>query len=269
MLTRSFCFFPGLRQAGERKLWQKGVLAWRDLEHGGAEGLFSQTRCDSLRGYAAEARQALAAGDVTFFLSRLPLADQLRIIPDFVPDTGFLDVETDSLHQDARLTTAALLTRDGLRVFVRGFDLDHLPQALAHLEMIVTYNGTDFDLAILGREFDIAPDQPHVDLCPVLHAWGYFGGLKAIARRLGVVPKTPSPAMSGHDAALLWESYTRTADPDALHRLAVYNAHDALMLLPLAWRLWKWSMGDYPLRLSPPAWRAPSQAHTPWGPAAL
>ena len=65
-------------------------------------------------------RQALLARDAGHFLTRLPVAERPRVLGDFAAETGYLDIETDGLYEGARVTTVALFSQDGVRVFVRG-----------------------------------------------------------------------------------------------------------------------------------------------------
>ncbi|OGV64088.1 MAG: hypothetical protein A3K19_06055 [Lentisphaerae bacterium RIFOXYB12_FULL_65_16] len=269
MLTRSFCHFRGVKRDGERHLWRHGILGWDDVERGVPSGILSPAKTASLREQVAVTRQALLARDAGHFLTRLPVAERPRVLGDFAAETGYLDIETDGLYEGARVTTVALFSQDGVRVFVRGQNLDRLPAAIEGLRLLVTYNGKRFDMPILQREFGQEFGVPHLDLCPVLHAWGHYGGLKAIERRLGIAGRTTG-GLDGNDAVLLWQHYVEQGDAEALRLLLRYNASDVLTLEPLAWKAWRWAMDGYPLQLPvPPSRLCPNHLQTPWGSLAL
>lgn len=247
MLSRSFCHLPGVREAGEEMLWRRGILCWNDLGRAPV-GLLSTAKHTALCAALAASRAALAAADLGYFLARLPPRHRVRILPDVLGRTAFVDVETDSLDPTARVTTVVVL-RDGRACgYVHGHGLQRLATDLRSAALLVTYNGTRFDLPVLRRECLLKGQPHHLDLCPVLHAWGVYGGLKRTAQRLGIRSPAGLAGRTGADAVALWDSYAHGADASALAELLRYNAWDALVLPQLAWRVLSWSTAAYPLR---------------------
>jgi uncharacterized protein YprB with RNaseH-like and TPR domain len=54
--------------------------------------------------------------------------------------------------------------------------------------MLVTFNGLNFDVPMLYRNFPkLMLDQLHLDLCPTLRRVGLRGGLKRIEQQLGLL----------------------------------------------------------------------------------
>lgn len=262
LLERSFCHLPGLRGHGEAMLWRRGVLSWADWERTGV-GLVSTTKAERVSAGVAECRTALAAGDTQFFLRRLPRPHCVRAVAS-AGRIGFLDVETDGLGPTSRVTTAVLVTGDIAAAYVRGMNVGTLGDDLVELDLLVTYNGARFDLPVLRRELGRLPTLAHLDLCPVLHAWGQFGGLKAIEQRLGITRPTAAEA-DGAKAVELWQRFSAAGDSVALQELLHYNAADAGNLRLLLLRAIRWSMDGYPLRLAFPAVEAPRQLMCPSG----
>lgn len=175
----------------------------------------------------------------------------MRVLPGALDRTTFLDVETDGLGPAAQVTTVVACRPGRIRAYIRGMDLERLPQDLRSAPLLVTYNGRRFDLPVLRRQRLLPPQILHLDLCTVLHAWGYYGGLKAVVRRLELAP-TAGGAATGADAPTLWNRFAAQADGAALAELLRYNARDAAVLLPLAWRALAWSFSAYPLRRALP-----------------
>ena len=60
-------------------------------------------------------------------------------------------------------------------------EISHLSQELKKYKLIVTFNGSVFDLPLLKRHFsDIIPDIPHIDLRFLCAKLGLKGSLKDI-----------------------------------------------------------------------------------------
>jgi uncharacterized protein YprB with RNaseH-like and TPR domain len=120
------------------------------------------------------------------------------------------------------------------RSFVKGVNLEDLPDALEGVRLLVTFNGSRFDVPFLRRAFPrMRLDQLHVDLMNPLHRLGFWGGLKKIERRLGIERSDETAGMSGFDAVRLWAEY-EAGDDDALDTLIAYNREDVVNLEPLA-----------------------------------
>ncbi len=146
-----------------------------------------------------------------------------------------MDIETTGtgLGRDA-ITVVGV--HDGRRAhaFVRGIDLDRAPAALARYPMLVTYNGARFDFPFLRRAWPRFRFQGiHLDLVDPLHRLGFYGGLKATERAVGLERSDETQGLSGADAVDLWTLYER-GDEDALDLLLAYNREDIANLRPLA-----------------------------------
>ena len=106
---------------------------------------------------------------------------------------------------------------------------------LAQYDLLVTFNGTSFDLPVLLASIQGLPlDQPHIDLCLLGRQLGYRGGLKAIELQLGIPRRADLWGMSGADAGQLWNRWRHSRDEEARERLLAYNEADCVNLQPLA-----------------------------------
>ena len=99
-------------------------------------------------------------------------------------------------------------------------------------KLLISYNGSRFDVPFIERFFNIKLDQAHIDLCFVLRALGYRGGLKKCERTLGI-ERPGMMDVDGYTAVLLWHDYKRTGNPKALETLLAYNICDAVNLAAL------------------------------------
>ena len=109
-----------------------------------------------------------------------------------------------------------------------------LRAALADARLLVTFNGTGFDLPRLRAAFPGLPwDLPHFDLAIEGRAVGLGGGLKAVENALGVKRPRDLQGVSGLEATRLWRDH-QAGDPDAVRRLVRYCRADVEGLVKLA-----------------------------------
>jgi uncharacterized protein YprB with RNaseH-like and TPR domain len=124
-------------------------------------------------------------------------------------------------------------------------NLAAFPEAVTACSMVVTYNGSRFDLPFIRRQFGIAMDMPHLDVMRPLRAQGYKGGLKFCERLLGIKRQVPED-VDGFEAVRLWYEYRR-GDRVALAKLLAYNSQDVISLELLLIKTYNLSMKGHPL----------------------
>lgn len=221
---------PGVGPARERELWEKGIHSWDELPATGT--ILSPRLDDRLRETVALRRRLLEMGDLHGLAGALSPGEHWRMWPYFQERACFLDIETDGFTDV--VTSVGLLTPEGPKAFVRGFDLDELGNELARYSMVVTFNGAAFDLPVLRRAFaGIQLPPVHLDLRVLLRRVGERGGLKRIEERLGLSRPGAVQGVDGYEAVLLWRRWREIRDEGALLRLVEYNLYDAIQLRPL------------------------------------
>ena len=237
MLERTFVHVEGVGPHTERSLWSAGVHTWADLL--GARCPESGLR---FQPQVATSVQRLSDGDGPFFQATLPPSQRWRLYADFLPSAAFLDIETTGLSPDYSVTTmVGVLDSSGFTAYVRGDNLDDLPEALRRYRLIVTFNGARFDLPFLRNEFagsgrsDLFDHAAHLDLMYTLRTAGLRGGLKSIERQAGVGRPSELSDLDGLDAVRLWHM-GQEGEPDAVETLVRYNAEDVVSLPRLAER---------------------------------
>lgn len=243
MLTHSLCCFRGISAEAERRLWREGCLAWDQLPRAG-HALSSRKAAD-VAAQLPGLRAALDGGVADFFLRRLPVGHRLRVWPDFVSGTTFLDVETTGLEPRDELTVIGVY-RDGCQqTFVLGRNLPDFLRIWRQTTVLVTFNGTRFDWPVLARTFGLVSLPPHIDLLAEARAFGYAGGLKAIERALGV-RRSEGEAGDGELAVSLWRQFVNNGSEASLCHLLRYNGQDVRSLVVLAREVLRRSMDPYP-----------------------
>ncbi|HXQ79592.1 MAG: ribonuclease H-like domain-containing protein [Thermoplasmata archaeon] len=234
MLRATFLHLPGIGPATEVDLWQSGCRDWHDLaERTESLGLTTPSRA-RLASELKRSEQALAERDAGWFARRLPNREHWRLYPTFAPETAYLDIETTGLSPYGGIVTVVTVHGGGAtRSFVAGDDLEELPAYLGRFSVLVTFNGSRFDVPFLLASFpQLLVPPAHIDLRFLLYRIGHAGGLKRIEQRLGVGDRAGVEGVDGLDAVRLWQEYRR-GSASALDRLVRYNRADTVNLEPL------------------------------------
>ena len=152
MLKRTFIHLPGVGPRRETHFWRQGLATWEDfLAAKRVQGL-SRGRLDWLK---AELTGSLDhTQDAAYFADRLQPGEHWRLFRQFRPRTAYLDIETYGKAWPGLLVTVVgLYDGQTMRQFVQGFNLLEFPQVLAGFDLLVTFNGTQFDLPVLKASF--------------------------------------------------------------------------------------------------------------------
>ncbi len=234
LLRATFVHLPGIGPATEAELWRRGVRDWAHLRAGFLPAGVRSAARTGLETAIAASERALADGDVGWFGRALPGREHWRIFPEFRTRTAFLDIETTGLSPYEGIVTVVTVHGGGqTRSFVAGDDLEELPAHLARFPILVTFNGSRFDVPFLEVAFPQLIVPPvHIDLRFLLYRIGLAGGLKRIEATVGIGDRTGVEGVDGLEAVRLWQEYRRGHRP-ALDRLVRYNRADTTNLEPL------------------------------------
>lgn len=253
MLRSTFLHIPRIGPKTESAIWESGCVTWEALLR--ASG--SHALRDRFEAHVEESVARFEARDAAYFDRRLAMRDRWRMFADFIESAAFLDIETTGLSPvDSRLTMAGILDARGYHAFVRGENLDDLPEALEQYDLVVTFNGASFDLPYLRhtigwRKFDrIFERKGHLDLRSPLRRLGLTGGLKAIEQRTGLARPSVLSGLSGYDAVLMWRAWEE-GNIGARDTLIRYNAEDVASLPLLAELAYNRLVGRLPLEVPP------------------
>jgi hypothetical protein len=233
-LNSTFIHLPGIGGHRERELWRKGILDWNRFLEAASNGILSPETYRSAVTGVRESLRAVERRDLSFFTASLPECEHWRLYPEFGDDTLFLDIETTGIGiENNSVTLVATFSNGSLSLFVAGVNLSDFPSHIAQYPLLVTFNGSHFDLPFLRTYFPEAQlDKAHIDLRYLLASLGYKGGLKAVERAIGLHRDPPVRGVTGQDAPKLWQQY-RLGDDAAFEILALYNLTDAVHLAQL------------------------------------
>jgi uncharacterized protein YprB with RNaseH-like and TPR domain/predicted nuclease with RNAse H fold len=232
LLEQTFIHIPGIGKRTEEELWASGIHNWDDADRFEKRfGYVSARLQHKLDDYIPRSREAIKRRDAGFFERLCALGEAWRLFPEFAQDCVYLDIETTGLSAVFDTVTMVGLY-DGRRyeLFVDGENLQDLPKRLQKYPVVVTFNGSGFDLRFLKLAFpDLQLPPIHIDLRWVTRKLGMKGGLKEIEGQLGLRRAAEVEDLTGYDATVLWAKYLR-GDKGALRSLIQYNTEDVVHL---------------------------------------
>lgn len=221
----------GISPNREAIYWKQGIYTWEDLEKhlNPQDSLFSDDIGLEQESLFAKARVALETRDVAYFANRIDRREYYRIPLSFPEKTLFLDIETTGLSRYYDIITLVGWHYQGeYNAFVRGGDERLLRSVLADACVIITFNGSIFDLPFLREGFrDLSMPSVHVDLRFLAKRVNLSGGQKAIEEKIGFERPLHLIDIKGESAPVLWHQYRR-GDLEALKLLTEYNYCDIL-----------------------------------------
>jgi uncharacterized protein YprB with RNaseH-like and TPR domain len=231
LLENTFIHIERIGPKTECKLWSRGIQTWHQFL-GNRGTVFSPARDEVVRRQLEGSIEHL--GDIRFFVDRLPSAETWRVFETFKERAVYLDIETSGGYGGVdEITLIGLYDGNRVRSYINGINLEQFETAIANYDLVITFNGSRFDLPLIRHHFrHITLPPAHIDLCFFLRRLGYRGGLKGIEKELGVIRESEIDGMNGYDAVNLWRAY-RWGDQDALEQLIRYNTADIVNLEPL------------------------------------
>ncbi|MGQ9920716.1 MAG: ribonuclease H-like domain-containing protein [Desulfobacca sp.] len=228
MLKRTFIHLARVGPATERHLWRQGIETWEDLL---AARHVPGVHPGRLAAYQRQLEDSLAHLDQAIYFSRrLPAAERWRLFQQYRSRTAYLDIETTGASwPHLTVTVIGLFDGRNFQQFVLGQNLQDFLGHIDAFQMLVTFNGSQFDLPVLQAVFGRVFSQAHIDLRFVLARLGFKGGLKKIEPHFGLQRPTELEGLDGYDAVLLWQR-ARRGDVAALDTLLAYNREDVINL---------------------------------------
>ncbi len=237
MLTSSFVLLDSIGARRESTLWRRGLETWDDfIAERSIKGI-SEDKKSTMDSQLVTAKARLGEGDSAYFTNRLAKREQWRCLREFGHSVGFVDIETTGISFGSPITVVGVYDGRRMHTLVKGIDLNraNLEAILSSVDIIVTFNGSSFDLPMIEHNFPgTVPGVPHVDLKHALRRLELTGGLKAIEREMGIERDRRVEYMTGQDAVYLWRLWERQGSRNALDLLIEYNAADCMNLKTLS-----------------------------------
>jgi len=227
MLQNTFLHISGIGEKTEKRIWNSGILEWKEFTPPYSESLLSKKKQIEL--VLKESIEQIENRNPNYFSKHLPVNHYWRIFPEFRNTTVYLDIETTGLDFYNEITTISLYDGKSLYWYVNGRNLEDFKNDIQKYKVIVSYNGKCFDVPFVENYFDIKLDQAHIDLRYILASLGFKGGLKGCEEKLGI-DRGDIKGIDGYFAVLLWNEYKRNRNNKALETLLAYNMEDVVNL---------------------------------------
>ncbi len=226
MIKNTFVHLKGKNLESEKKLWAKKIFTWSDYVKNIPSQL-SLLANDSSTENLDNSFKAFEQADISFFSNMLHHYEYYRLALSFPEKVMFVDIETTglSLYYDS-ITLIGWSIGKEYGIYIQGQDSSTFLSKLKEAQIIVTFNGTMFDLKFIKKAFTNASiPQTHIDLRFFCKRMGLSGGQKSIEKELGFLRNENLNEMDGETAPILWYKY-KNGSQNALKTLIEYNHAD-------------------------------------------
>ncbi|MBT3721633.1 hypothetical protein HN789_05275 [archaeon] len=238
MIQNSFIFLPRIKQKKEQNIWDQGVNNWNDFLTCDIKGISKPTKANYNR-IIEKSKQALRENNSNYFVGKLSSIETWRLYDYFKDEAIFLDIEaSSSTSKNAYLTVIGIYDGMNTKIMVKNYNLDlnKLKNELHKYKLIITFNGSSFDIPFLNKKHPgVLPRIPHIDLRHICAKIGLTGGLKQIEKKLKIKRSNIIiEKLYGGDPIKLYRMFLGSGDPYYLKLLVEYNEEDVINLKKIA-----------------------------------
>lgn len=232
MITHTFSHIKGITSSFESQLRENGIFNWDDfLGKLHLLDVFPKSKIEKIKSELALSKEALDKGDLQYFKDLLKPNEHWRLCK--LGKIAFVDIETTGLSRYSEdITIIGIYDGITSHLYINGKNLADAQAKLKEFDIVVTFNGKQFDIPFIEQYFACKYDFVHLDLRYMLKELGLQGGLKSIEHQLGINRDFDLEGMDGFEAVRLWYQYKR-GNQAALQKLLRYNEQDIVNLKSL------------------------------------
>jgi hypothetical protein len=232
MIQKTFCHIKGVSENVEKLIWDNGIKHWDDfLSKMDTIEFLPKTKIHNIKLEIPLSKEALQQKDIGYFKTRLPPKKHWRLYS--LGKTAFVDIETTGLSKWAdSITIIGIYDGNTPYLYVKDKNLSEAKEKLKEFDIVVTFNGKQFDIPFIEHYFSHQYDFIHLDLRYMLKEMGFSGGLKSIERQIGIHRDAEVEGIDGWEAVNLWHRYKK-GNLEALNKLLKYNQEDIVNLKTL------------------------------------
>src|SRR5262249_23630184 len=146
------CFLPGVGRKTERHLWRQGIGTWSDFLGASTIARLSPSRKSFYNSRLIQAQEHYHLDDARYFAVALSAREQWRLYEWLRARAVYVDIETNATGD---ITVVGLYGRGSFTSLVKGDSLHRrrLCDELAQYDLLLTFNGSTFDLPMLLAHF--------------------------------------------------------------------------------------------------------------------
>ncbi len=222
MIRKSFSFLPGIGKKKEIHIINQGITSWtKFLNTENIVGI-SKKRKLFYNQKIKQAEKALYSFDSSYFNN---FKEKWKLYNFFKDEALFLDIEANK-----DITVIGISDGVESKTFVDNINLGrkNLQKEIDKYKIIITFNGSSYDLPILKKKLNIKINIPHIDLRHLCAGCGLNGGLKEIEKKLGIKRRNIISNMKNGDPSTLFRMYKGSGNPYYLNLLIEYNEEDTI-----------------------------------------
>ncbi len=229
MIDRVFQHCAGVGPETESRLNCLGYHTWDDCLNNPDNLPIKGRRRDNFIRSLEESSRAYAENDIHRLIKMFPVREHWRILHNYFQDATFFDMETSGLSiYYNHPTVISAYHRGELLSFRYGENLEYFLDILDESNIVVTFNGSSFDVPFLERAFHVPLDDiPHIDIRWVAYHRGFTGGLKNIEKEFGLVRAPEISGIDGYEAVNLFYRW-QDGEAGALEDLVRYCCADVM-----------------------------------------
>lgn len=229
MLKKTFSHVSGVSKITEKLLWENKIDDWESfLENCESISFIPESVKNKIKSELFFSVENLEKNNLNYFKSKLPISDHWKLLEH--GKVAFVDIETTGLSRwTDEITLIGIYDGELPYQYIKGQNLEDAREKLKEFDIIVTFNGKQFDMPFIEHHLNEKYDIVHLDLRFMLSEFGIKGGLKRIEKELNIVRNELVSDVDGREAVRLWREYKK-GNENAIKILKMYNIEDIVNL---------------------------------------
>jgi hypothetical protein len=238
MINTTFLHLTGIGRKNVERLHSIGLKDWNSVLDNPDLLPFSAKMKTKILSELYISAENYESKNLKYFTEKLHPTEKWTILAEYFEEASYFDIETNGEPYGDNITLIVCFHKGRLYKFLNGDNLEAFLDLLDDVKLLVSFNGTSFDVPVVQNYFHI-PKIPcaHVDLRWLAYHVGFKGGLKEIEKSIGIKRPADLVGINGMDAILLWMEWKNYRNQKALDLLIHYCCADVLSLQLLAGKI--------------------------------